>query len=59
MISRRRVVIALGSGAVLGPLASFAQQVKRVRRIGVLTAIAASDPEAKLRITALKQELRS
>ena len=58
MNSRRRVVIALGSGAVLGPLASFAQQVERVRRIGVLTAIAASDPEAKLRITALKQELQ-
>ena len=43
MITRRRVVIALGAGA-LAPLASFAQQQDKVRRIGFLGARSRSTP---------------
>lgn len=51
-------MLALGAGGLSVFLPALAQQEKRVRHIGVLTAIAASDPEAKPRITALKQELQ-
>jgi hypothetical protein len=36
MISRRRIVIALGAGALAVPFASFPQQLHKVWRIGVL-----------------------
>jgi putative ABC transport system substrate-binding protein len=36
MIRRRNLLIALGASALTAPLASFAQQVKKVYRIGVL-----------------------
>ena len=34
MNNRRKLVIALGAGALATPLAALAQQEKRVRRIG-------------------------
>ena len=43
MISRRRIVIALGTGALAVPFASFAQQQRKVWRIGVLWERAQSD----------------
>ena len=55
MVTRRRVVIALGTGA-LAPLASFAQQPNKVARIGVLgvgTAVSMAS-----RIEALRSGLR-
>ena len=37
MVTRRRIVLALGAGALAAPLASFAQQQPRIPRIGILT----------------------
>jgi putative tryptophan/tyrosine transport system substrate-binding protein len=44
---------------VAWPLAARAQQPQRVRRIGVLIAFAADDPEMQARIAALRQGLES
>ena len=38
MITRRRIVIALGAGALTAPLTSFAQQQGKVWRVGFLSA---------------------
>ena len=43
MVTRRRIVLALGAGALAAPFAPFAQQSERVYRIGILgTGSAAS-----------------
>ena len=57
MITRRRVVLALGAGA-LAPLASFAQQPTKVFRIGLLDTASASAPGYANRIAALRAGLR-
>jgi putative ABC transport system substrate-binding protein len=46
------------SGVAATPLAVGAQQPERVRRIGVLMPIEATDPEAPLRVTAFTQGLQ-
>jgi putative ABC transport system substrate-binding protein len=52
---RREFITLLGGGAV-APRAVLAQ-AGRVRRIGVLMALAEADPETKARVSRLRQEL--
>jgi putative ABC transport system substrate-binding protein len=43
MNNRRKLVIALGAGALAAPFGSFAQQPGRIRRVGLLSPYAAAD----------------
>src|SRR6266851_2369057 len=54
---RREFITFLGSTAVW-PLAARAQQPDRMRRIGVLTGVAADDPAGRVRIAAFLQGLQ-
>ncbi len=54
---KRREFIMLGGGVAMWPLASRAQQGERMRRIGVLMAATADDPEYQPRMRAFQQGL--
>jgi putative ABC transport system substrate-binding protein len=56
---RREFITLIGGLAVALPLAARAQRSSVMRRMGVLTALAESDPEAQLRMAALRQGLQS
>src|SRR5215470_16785862 len=55
---RRQFITALGGAAVAWPFAASAQQGDRVRRIGVLLAASADDPDFQARIAAFQQGLQ-
>ena len=56
---KRREFIALLSGATAAwPLSLRAQQGERMRRVGVLSTLAADDPEATARTAVLQQGLQ-
>jgi putative ABC transport system substrate-binding protein len=55
---RREFIVVVGGAAAGWPLATHAQQVDRVRQVGVLMAAAADDPEYQARIAALLQGLQ-
>jgi putative ABC transport system substrate-binding protein len=54
---RREFIAGLGGAAVTRPFAAQAQQPERVRRIGVLTGFAETDPEIQRRLAAFRQNL--
>src|SRR5262249_62337691 len=58
-IGRRELLAALGGAAVAWPLAVRAQQPERMRRIGVLGALADDDPETGARRAAFEQGLQA
>jgi putative ABC transport system substrate-binding protein len=57
-MQRREFITFLGGAAVSWPVLAWAQQPERMRRIGVLMAVAADDPEGQARIAAFHQGLQ-
>ena len=57
-LRRRKFISLLGSAAIIWPLAARAQQVDRVRRIGVLMGLAESDRQAQGFVAAFREGLQ-
>ena len=57
-IRRREFVTLLGGAAAAWPIAAGAQQVERMRRIGVLTLFSERDSEGRSRFSAFQEGLR-
>ena len=58
MMKRRDFITLLGGAAAAWPLAVQAQQARRMRQIGVLSTVAADDPEVQVRMAAFHQGLQ-
>jgi putative ABC transport system substrate-binding protein len=54
---RREFITLLGGAAVTWPTVARAQQAERIRRIGVLLLVSASDAEFQRRVAVLRQAL--
>jgi putative ABC transport system substrate-binding protein len=56
---RRQLITLLGGAAVAWPLRTMAQPADRMRRVGVLSALTADDPEGQARLVVFREALQA
>jgi putative tryptophan/tyrosine transport system substrate-binding protein len=57
-LKRREFITLVGGAATAWPLTAGAEQTGAMRRVGVLTSLAADDPQSQARLAALRQGLQ-